>query len=81
MQQPDGKLSPITDFFSKEQLEDMKCFKDQLLNLEQKATELKEETGKPHPVFSHGEILEIKEGKFQVDKIEKDYLILKPIKY
>ena len=80
MQTPEGKLKSITDFFSKEQLDMMKT-SDQLVNLKQKSSELEEETGKPHPVFVQGETIEIRGGKFKVDKIEKDFLILKAMEY
>jgi len=81
MQQPEGTINPITDFFSKEKLDKMKDIEDQLSSLRQKSVELEEKTGKPHPVFVQGEELQIRGGKFKVDKIEKDFLILKPIKY
>ncbi len=81
MQQPDGKIKPITDFFTEEELDAMKDGRDRLTNLVQKSRELETQTGKPHPVFIQGETIEIRGGKFKVDKIEENYLILKPIKY
>ena len=59
---------------------DFKFFKD--LEVAQEASKKKEkETGKPHPVFFRGEILEIRGGKFKVLMILKDRLILRPIPY
>lgn len=39
------------------------------------------ETGKPHPVFSVDEVVELKGGRFRIHAIKKNRLILKPIKY
>ena len=54
---------------------------DSLRGLRKKAARLERETGKPHPIFTKGEVLEIKGGRFKVSQILKDRLILKPIKY
>ncbi len=39
------------------------------------------ETGKPHPIFVKGELLEIRGGQFKVLMVLKDRLILRPIPY
>ncbi len=82
MQAPDGTLKPITEFFSDEELKVMDDTSHQLVNLQQKATELEAKTGKPHPVFVEGEVVEIKGGKFRVHRIMgRKRLVLKPIQY
>lgn len=53
----------------------------ELENLKKAAKELESASGKPHPVFSVGETVEVKRGKFRVHKILKNRLVLKPIKY
>ena len=62
---------------SKGYLESSENMKE-LLKLSKK---LERETGKPHPVFTKGEELEIKGGRFRVHQLLKDRVILKPIKY
>ena len=52
-----------------------------LRKLWEKSARKERETGKPHPVFTKGEELEIKGGRFKVHQLLKDRLILKPIKY
>ena len=81
MQQPDGQIKPLTDFFTKKQIDEMGGPEQQLANLRQKSQELEEKTGKPHPVFEVGEELELKGGKFVVHKIRGKRLILKSIRY
>ena len=65
MQSPEGHL---------ELSDDMK----ELLGI---SKDLERETGKPHPVFTEGEELEIKGGRFRVHRLLKNRVILKPIKY
>lgn len=82
MQQPDGQIHGLADVFTKEQLEAMSGNEQHLANLKQRARELEAETGKPHPVFEVGEVVEIKGGKFRVHQIKgRKRLVLKPIKY
>ena len=82
MQQPDGQIKGLVDVFTKEQLDDMKTGEQRLANLRRRSLELEQETGKPHPVFTEGERVELKGGKFIVHRIKgKKRLILKPVRY
>jgi hypothetical protein len=82
MQGPDGQIKGLVDIFTKDQLDRMGGPEQQLANLKQKALGLEQETGKPHPVFEVGEVVEVKGGKFRVHQIKgRKRLVLKPVKY
>jgi len=50
--------------------------------LEQLKAELEEETGKPHPIFHEGEVLDIKGGKWKVVSIlKRGRMMLKAVPY
>ncbi len=66
MQKPDGGLTRLQDAGEASDL----------------AQKLEALTGKPHPVFTEGEVLEIKGGKWRVQKIlARGRMILKTVKY
>ena len=83
MQSPEGHLE-LSDEMKKllgKEKTIGEVVEDQLSGLRKKAASLERETGKPHPIFTVGEELEIKGGRFKVHLLMKDRLILKPIKY
>lgn len=50
--------------------------------LEEKRDALEAETGKPHPIFHEGKIVEIEGGKWRVTKImSRDRMVLKAHPY
>lgn len=66
MQQPDGALTRLRDG-------------EEARTLAEKLVEL---TGKPHPVFTVGEVVEIKGGKWKVHKIlSRGRMVLKTVPY
>ena len=72
MQTPDGR------FHRPKWLDEHEDPEGELVKM---AAQLEQVTGKPHPVFSKGDKLEIRGGQFMVLQILPDRLILKPVKY
>lgn len=66
MQQPDGSLTRMHDAKEAREL----------------AEKLEAMTGKSHPVFTEGEVVEIKGGKWKVHKIlSRGRMLLKTVPY